>query len=161
MNKLAVPVAVVAVLVLMVALGLQLPDPVATHFNASGMPDAFMSRRAMLALMAGLVAVVPLSIWIGASWAAATGNANIPNAAWWLAPERQAETSDYLVRYATLVAVVTALFMGFIFLLLWFANEHGAGAARLHMPLFLAGLVAYILFTTGSLVALVLRFRVS
>jgi uncharacterized membrane protein len=159
MTKLAVPVAVMAVLALVIVLGMQLPDPVASHFGVSGAPDSYMSRRALLALMAILVAVVPLLIWLGAGWAAASGNANIPNAAFWLAPERQAETGEYLVGYAALVAVVTAAFMGYTFLLLWLANTQGAAAAHLHMPLFLAGLAAYMLFTTGSLVVLVLRFR--
>jgi uncharacterized membrane protein len=159
MGKLAVPVAVLTVLGVVIALGMQLPDPVASHFGISGAPDSWMSRRALLALMATLVSVVPLSIWLGAAWAAATGNANIPNAAHWLAPQRQEATSLYLVRYATMLAVVTAVFLGYNFLLLWLANVHGAGAAHLHMPLFLAGLCAYMLFTTGSLVVLVLRFR--
>jgi len=159
MRKLPVPVSVLVVLGVVIALGMRLPDPVATHFGISGAPDSWMPRRALLALMATLVSVVPLSIWLGAMWAAATGNANIPNADFWLAPERQESTSHYLVGYAMVLAVVTALFLGYNFLLLWLANAHGAVAARLHMPLFLAGLCAYMLFTTGSLVVLVLRFR--
>jgi hypothetical protein len=112
-----------------------------------------------VAVLAALVAVVPLLIWIGSRWASATGNVNIPNSAYWLAPERHEETGQYLVACAALLAVVTALFLGFVFLLVWFANSHGAAAAHLHLPLFLAGLAAYMLFTAGSLVALVLRFR--
>lgn len=72
----------------------QLPPVVASHFDSSGAADGFMPVRTyvglMLLLLVGLPAlVVSLSYWALGS---AKARINLPDKAYWLAPERREQT---------------------------------------------------------------------
>lgn len=77
----------------------KLPDIVAVHFNAAGAADGFAPRAACRSFMLAFTLGAPLIV------AASTGllprllpasMINIPSRAYWLAPERAAETVAFL-----------------------------------------------------------------
>jgi hypothetical protein len=79
----------------------QLPPRVASHFNALGQADGWMSRELDLEFMAGFTLLVPLSLLgigllIGVTPA---GAINLPHRDYWLAPERHRETRGYMARH--------------------------------------------------------------
>lgn len=158
MRHALVLVAIVVSLVLVLGWAGQLPDPVTTHFVASGAPDGTMSRQALVLAMVALLVLVPPSIpWLTAR-ALRRGRFNIPNAAYWLAPERHAATVRYLERFGAIAGVQAAAYLCFNFWLLVHANVAGGGAVHLDTTLFLGGLGACLLVTVGSVIAIHRRF---
>ena len=89
-----------------------LPQRVATHFGAAGLPNGFMTRGTYLAFMAGVVAGMPtlLSAIIGAAIRRSPACINIPHRDYWLAPARREATVDYLLRHTARLAAGVALF---------------------------------------------------
>jgi serine/threonine-protein kinase len=91
-----------------------LPERVATHFGSSGTPDGWMSRPACAAFTLETAA---LTAWIcaGSTYLArffSDSAINIPNRAYWLAPERRRETHDKLFSLGLWIAcLTTALFL--------------------------------------------------
>jgi len=92
--------------VLMAAVGLlyfsllypRLPDPMASHFNPGGAATAWMPKSAFFMLIAivTLAAGVPIFL-VPRSMAKLPNNKiNLANREYWLAPERRAETMQYL-----------------------------------------------------------------
>ncbi|AGA24612.1 DUF1648 domain-containing protein [Singulisphaera acidiphila] len=94
----------------------KLPERVATHFGFSGEPDGWMSRPACAAFTLGVAALTAL-ICAGSTYLARffTDSAiNIPNRAYWLAPERRRETYDKIFSLGLWIAcLTTALFLAF------------------------------------------------
>jgi hypothetical protein len=79
-----------------------LPPRVATHFNAGGRADGWMSRSAHVGWMAVAGLVVPLIV-VGVMFAArfvSDDFVNVPNREYWLADGRRRETFDFLLRQA-------------------------------------------------------------
>ena len=99
-----------------------LPERVATHFNAAGQPNAWMSRDDHLGFVAGFGLAFPLPI-IGICWSIRFLPAwcvNIPHKDYWLAKEHRAETDDYLFHHSIWhaclgVGIVTALHWATVF----------------------------------------------
>lgn len=79
-----------------------MPEKMATHFDAAGQPNGWMSRDGFAAFYIGLLAFM-LGIFYGVT--ALIGKlpkiSNIPNKDYWMAPERQAGTMAS-IRNATL-----------------------------------------------------------
>lgn len=76
---------------------LQLPDPVAAHFNAAGVVNSWMSRRAFVGFKLGVSFFVAIMVLLPAIALRKTPDAkiNLPNKEYWLAPERREETFHY------------------------------------------------------------------
>ena len=99
----------------------RLPDRVATHFGANGMPNGWMPRSAHMALMIALMAGIPALI--AGIFACVrylpSSLINLPNKDYWLAPERRNESLTWLANagfwFASLEAV---FFIGLHFLVL-------------------------------------------
>ena len=111
-----------AVIVLSTA---ELPPRVASHFNAAGQPDGWMSRTSyvwfMLAMAGGLSLLI-VAIFYGVRFFPPS-TINLPHRDYWLTPERSRETYDYLFRAGVWLAVFeAALFLG-IHLLVVAANN--------------------------------------
>lgn len=101
----------------------RLPERVAVHFDASGVPNGWSSRSGLsltiLVLMAlfaasylatGLIARVPDRL------------INLPRKAYWLAPERRAETLEWLAGWTRWFLVVTLAFLVLTFITVFEAN---------------------------------------
>jgi uncharacterized membrane protein len=76
----------------------QLPDPMASHFNASGAATAWMPKSGFFILIAVVtLAAAVLAFLVPKSMAKLSNDkVNLPNKDYWLAPERRAETMQYL-----------------------------------------------------------------
>src|SRR5690606_26698927 len=72
---------------------------VASHFGSSGAADGFMPRHAYVGLMLGLVIGMPVLGVALVAWTLGRPDAriNIPERAYWLAPQRRAETLERIV----------------------------------------------------------------
>ncbi len=93
--------------------GSELPERVATHFNAHGEPNGWMSRSTNQTFMLVFGLVFPLLIVL-LSYATRfmpRGPVNIPHRDYWLAPERRRETSNYLVRGSLWLACLAVCFV--------------------------------------------------
>jgi uncharacterized membrane protein len=76
----------------------QLPDPMASHFNANGVATAWMPKSGffMLILVVTLAASVPVFVVSKSMAKLPNDKINLANKEYWLAPERRAETVEYL-----------------------------------------------------------------
>jgi hypothetical protein len=91
--------------------GQQLPSIVAAHFDAAGVPNAFMPRARyvwwMLAIVIGLPLLTTLAVQAGLRGPDA--RLKVPNADYWLAPERREAALAYArasIRGFSIVLVV-------------------------------------------------------
>jgi uncharacterized membrane protein len=79
----------------------QLPDVMASHFNARGMPNGWQTKSAFFAFLVG-VSVLAAVVGFGIPRIIISipqEYINLPNKRYWLAPERRAETMDFLSGY--------------------------------------------------------------
>lgn len=157
MRKVLLASAAAALFVLLT--GRLLPPAVASHFDFAGHPNSFLSRSSYLTLMVVFSAGLPLAIAAAGRWAASLPDdlLNIPNKAYWLAPERRAASLASLAARVEWLAVALAVFPCYVHWLVVRANTDGTH--RLAGVPFLVGFVAFLVFTTGWVVSLVLRFR--
>lgn len=76
----------------------QLPDPMASHFNASGAATASMPKSGFFFLFAFVMVFASMPVFL-VPWQIASrpgDKINLPNKEYWLAPERRGETIRYL-----------------------------------------------------------------
>lgn len=90
----------------------QLPDRVASHFNARGRPDDWMSRADYLRFMAIFGFVFPAFIvGITSLFRLFPQGLNLPHRDYWLAPERRTDTYAYLHRVGLWFACLCLCFV--------------------------------------------------
>ena len=126
---------IVASLAIMALTSVWLPERIASHFGAAGLPNGFMTRGTYLAFMAGVVVGIPtlLSVIIGAAIHRSPDSINIPHRDYWLAPARREATAEYLVRHTARLAAGVALFALALHFVLIHANA--LSPPRLEAPL--------------------------
>ena len=136
----------------------QLPLTVASHFDAAGQPNAYMSRsgyvRFVLCLALGLPVIVVTILSMVYSRAT---DLKLPNREYWLATQRIAQTRAFLVAHGvwfgsllvTLVCSVHWLELG--------ANRQ----QQPHLPsqAFAAVLIAFLIATGAWVATLIVAFR--
>ena len=130
----------------------RLPERVASHFNASGAADGWMSRGNYLAFIVSLAVFLP-GIVVGLCFALRYMPAwtfNLPNRDYWLAPGRRAATNAHFFRQSLWFACLAIAFVIGVHLTIVEANSHFP--PRLSLPLllaclggFLGGMVIWIL----------------
>lgn len=135
--------------ILMVAFGASLiasipmlPNRVATHFDAAGVPNGWMSRTEHLIAMTALGFGLPLFI-VGMCWTARylpMSAINIPHRDYWLAADRREETVKYMFHQSIWLACLET---GFMMGLHW-----AVAFSNLRQPVGLP--VAWILSLTGA-----------
>jgi hypothetical protein len=88
----------------------ELPAKVASHFNAQGLPDGWMSRSQNLSVMGAIGLILPLFILGTGLLTAAipSGSINLPNRDYWLGPEHRDETVGYIARHMVWLACLAA-----------------------------------------------------
>jgi uncharacterized membrane protein len=136
-----------------------LPALVATHFDAAGRANGYLSREPYIALMLLISVVVPLLVVIipGRLFSHPDVRINLPNREYWLAPERRAQTLRFLSRQSSIFAWAVVIFLCYAQWLVVRANA-------LHPPTldsqaFLTGLALFLVYTLLWVVRLVRRFR--
>ncbi len=136
----------------------QLPERVASHFDAGGRPNGWMTRDTFIGFywgMAGLAALIFLGLPRFLR-RAPNKRINLPRREHWLAPERRAETVAYLGRQLLWMGCATLMFSIGVFHLAIQANL--TDAPRLSPAAFQL-IVAYLIFTLLWVVRLVFKFR--
>jgi len=136
-----------------------LPERVAVHFGARGLPDNWASKEtnavtgvalqtvlfAVLYLVPRLVSVVPPG-WV-----------NLPNREYWLREDKRPATLARISAYLWQMGAALNVFMLCVGLLALHANL--SAPVRLDLPLFFGALMAYLVYTVGWCVAFYRAFR--
>jgi hypothetical protein len=135
-----------------------LPPLVASHFDAAGLPNAFMTRggyiRFMLFLGIGLpVALVALLTLVYSR----ANDFKLPNRDYWLAPQHIAQTRARLVVHGVWfgsLLVTMACFVHWLVL-----GAHHRVPPQLSNTEVEAGLLTFFLISGGWIIALLIAFR--
>lgn len=91
----------------------QLPETVASHFNAAGEANGWSSRTTFTALYLATTGIMALC-FLGPIWLMPKipdSMINMPHKDYWLAPERRDETFQILNEYLLWLASATMLFL--------------------------------------------------
>ncbi|MCZ7556028.1 MAG: DUF1648 domain-containing protein [Bacteroidia bacterium] len=128
----------------------QLPERLASHFNASGEADGWMTKDGFF-LFYGLLLLLMFGMFAGITWMVRrfpVSMVNIPHREYWLAPERREEAYAVLQRNMHRMSAATLLFMNAMLLISFRANFKQppslGSEAWILMLLFLAGLAVLI-----------------
>jgi uncharacterized membrane protein len=136
----------------------QLPPMVASHFDAAGQANAFMSRsgytRFVLCLVLGLPLVVVAILTAVYSRAS---DLKLPNRDYWLAPQRIDRTRAFLVAHGVWFGSLLVVLACFVHWLELTANR--AQPPHLSNSMFAAVMIAFLLATAVWIVALTVAFR--
>jgi uncharacterized membrane protein len=136
----------------------QLPPTVASHFNAAGHPNAFMSRsgytRFILCFAVGFPILIVAILTTVHSRAT---EMKLPNREYWLAPQRIGRTRAFVVAHGV-------WFGSLLVVLGCFVHWQELIANRLQPPhlsnaTFAAGLIAFLVATTVWVAVLMFAFR--
>jgi serine/threonine-protein kinase len=141
------------------ATSLDLPDPVASHFNGAGRPDGWMSRARYLLFISLFGFCFPLVIAASTSITRLLPDRfiNIPHRSHWLAPERRAATFDFLTRHSFAFGHVAIGFVGGVHWTVARANQHHP--PRLEGFLLLPIVLLFLAATAFYIYRLVNHFR--
>jgi uncharacterized membrane protein len=135
-----------------------LPPRVASHFDAAGQANAFMSRsgytRFVLCLVLGLPTVVVAILTAVYSRA---GDLKLPNRDYWLAPQRIDRTRAFLVAHGVWFGSLLVILACFIHWLELTANREQP--PHLSNSLFAGVMIAFLLATAAWVAALMVAFR--
>ncbi|MEO7326001.1 MAG: hypothetical protein ABIW82_14350 [Dokdonella sp.] len=146
-----------AALVIFVS-GQSLPEVMASHFAGSGQANGQMPRNAYLALMIGVATGLPLAITALQSLVLGSGvRINLPNGAYWLAPQRKAATLAFLRNQSMCFGVMLAAFACFVHLCV--VDAHKVVPPQLSSSAFLPGLAFFALASVIWAIAFFVRFR--
>lgn len=139
--------------------GLPLPEMVATHFDASGHADGFMSRGGYRLFMSGLACIICVStvgvpLWLISRNGIGNPPAGQPHG---MVPERQAETVAFLKRWILRTGILVLALIGYVHWLVLRANQ--ASPAILASDHLMVALLVFLLAMAGLIVQLLLRLR--
>lgn len=138
----------------------QLPGVVASHFNGRGAPSGWQTKEAFFGVFVAL-SVLAGVIGFGMPRMIAAMPAqlvNLPNKRYWLAPERLAETTEFLNNYFAWLACAIYLILVFAFDYAIQSNLHPENPPDpARMWYVLAGFVAITLLGTIRMLAKFLR----
>lgn len=136
----------------------KMPASIATSFGTAGTPHAWMTRAQFVWFEVFLVAILWTAFFVFPKYLGRFPNSlNIPNRAYWMAPERRAFTLRWIQQKMQALGVFMLVFVGLMMQATFQANL--ASPIRLDMTAFLTGLgvwVALVLLWTFSFVS---RFR--
>ncbi len=102
-----------------------MPESVASHFGPGGVANGFTSRETYARAMLALVVFVPSLVFFASRFASHLPVAfiNLPNKAYWLAPERQRSSLASLGKFGTVMAYSAVLLLCFAHWMVTQANQ--------------------------------------
>lgn len=127
--------------------GVGLPERVATHFDVAGAANGFTPRATYVRSMLLLVTLLPLVLGLAGRLVAMlpTALVNLPNAEFWLAPERRAATLKSLSVFLVVPSLLTCALLCFVHALTVRANA--LQPAHLSTPASTVALGAFLVAT--------------
>jgi len=135
----------------------ELPEVVASHFNAQGVPNGWQTNSAFFAVFVE-ISVLALLVGFGIPCLISlmpTQLINLPNKQYWLAPEHFSETQAFLNSYFAWFGCAVLLVMILTFDYAIQSNLHPDGRPDISRMLYIAGLVLFMLVWT---IRMLLRF---
>lgn len=137
----------------------QLPDPVASKFNADGHATSYMSRDAYRTFMTAFTLLIPLALLALQVWLPRVKPrmVSIPNRDYWLADERRPQTLSYLERHTLIFGSTPPLFFAGMHWLIMQANTRVP--PQLDNPPFLLMTGVFVVCVLVAAVTLSLHFR--
>jgi uncharacterized membrane protein len=136
----------------------ELPLTVASHFDAAGQPNAFMSRsgyiRFVLCVAVGLPVIVVAILTAVYSRAA---DLKLPNREYWLTPQRLDQTRAFLVAHGVWFGSLLVILGCFVHWLELAANR--LQPPHLSNQSFAALLIAFLIATAAWVAVLMVAFR--
>jgi uncharacterized membrane protein len=136
----------------------RLPALVASHFDAAGVPTAFIARRIYLGFVLLIGAALPAVLVALLAWVYSRAqDLKLPNKDYWLAPERIAATRALLVAQAVWFGTLLAAIVCYVH---WLElDAHRSAPPQLSNPLFGAGLVTFLVIAVAWSIAILMAFR--
>ena len=137
----------------------RLPARVASHFDASGTANGFLSQESYLAFMLVIVVGVPIALyWLPRRLFQLSGTRiNVPHAEFWLAPQRREATIGFLSGRASFFAGLLLVFLCYVHWLVVQANALTPPA--LSSAWFITGLAVFLLATLAWVMSMLRHFR--
>jgi uncharacterized membrane protein len=138
-----------------------LPDRLASHFAASGIPNGWMMKTQFM-VMYSVVLLPALAIEFWVSHHIATkpdAKLNLPNKEYWLAPERRAETFAYFGSFFAWYGCVFLFVVAFAMGLAMRANFDTP--PRLPTGPIVSDIAGFVLFNVVAVLSMYRRFSVS
>jgi uncharacterized membrane protein len=136
----------------------ELPLTVASHFDAAGQPNAFMSRsgyiRFMLCLCVGLPVLIVAILAVVYSRAS---ELKLPNREYWMAPQRIDGTRSFLVAHGVWLGSLLVVLSCLVHWLELGANRHQP--PHLSSQTFAACMIAFLIAMAAWIAALMFAFR--
>jgi uncharacterized membrane protein len=135
-----------------------LPDRLASHFGASGMPNGWMMKTQFLALYSVvLVPALAIEFWVSHRIAKKPdARLNLPNREYWLAPERRAETFAY---FETFFAWYGCIFLFVVVFAMGLAMRANFDSPpQLPTGPIVADIAAFVLYNVVAVIAMFRRF---
>lgn len=158
------PISAIAALVLVVMLQIlyfypQLPDPLASHFNAIGQPDGWSPKSLFFLIYVGVVALDTWLVWGLPRWIERRPDRqiNLPHKDYWLASERRSTTFALIRQQLGWFGVANLLLMVCVFQLAISANLNPPPQLPL-IPIWIL-LGGYLLYTIVWLANFYQQFR--
>jgi hypothetical protein len=138
---------------------LALPEVAASHFVGSGAANGFMPRTSYVRFMLLVVVVLPMVLVLVPSVSLNNLKAGIrlPNKEYWLAPERQMETIEFLRQHMARFGSILVVFLCYIHWLVVRANA--AAPPSMPAPWAIGGIAVFVVCALIWSIALLLRFR--
>ncbi|HEX3370863.1 MAG TPA: DUF1648 domain-containing protein [Candidatus Acidoferrales bacterium] len=135
-----------------------LPDRMASHFGASGMPNGWMTKTQFFLVYA--IALLPalfIEFWLHRKISnTPSARINLPNKEYWLAPERRAETLAY---FETFFAWYGCAFLFVIATVMGLAMRANLDVSpQLPTTTIVSILIGFVLFNVGAIGAMYRRF---
>ena len=136
----------------------RLPERMASHFAASGMPNGWMDKRQFFLLYAVVIlAAFFVEFRLARSVAGNSGSKlNLPNKDYWLAPERRAGTFAYIEQFFAWFGCALLLLAVFAMGLAMRANF--SDPVQLPTVPIVSAIAAFILFNIAGVIAMHRRF---
>jgi uncharacterized membrane protein len=137
----------------------KLPATVASHFDMAGMANSWEPKQLFLELYAVVMLCIAAAYFVipHLIFSLPPELINVPNKAYWLAPQRRAETMEFFVDHFAILGAGTLALAVTIFQLAVAANL--APTPALSNPVSFGLLAAYFVFVGIWLVILFVRFR--
>ncbi|MDD5093918.1 MAG: DUF1648 domain-containing protein [Dehalococcoidia bacterium] len=137
----------------------QLPDRVATHFGAGGLPNDWMSKGANMAMAIGLILFLSLIFGLLPLLIKKVPPrfVNLPKREYWLSPENRENTLTRLASSMSVLGVATNVFILYVLHLAYRTNQ--SHPVKLNEGMFWPALGSFMTFAAVWSVLLVIRFN--